>query len=102
MNQYNSKSKVGITDPNSGAVYTSGVKSGQGIGLSSSALSSSAFTSSTSLLSSMGYSGTSASSVDVQQLKQQIQNIQSQLRQSSSPSHTDAANRLKDVYQLLS
>lgn len=97
MNQYNSQSKVGITDPSSGAVYTSGVKSGQSMGTSSSA-----FTSSTSLSSSMGYSGTSASSVDVQQLKQQIQNIQSQLRQSSSPSHTDAANRLQDVYQLLS
>jgi hypothetical protein len=134
----NSNSKVGFTDPNSGAVYTSGINSsgmssgigsgsgmssfgmgsgmssgmsgmssgmgsgmgsgmsGMGSGMSSGMSSGMGMTNSTS---SMGFSGSGNSGVDVQQIKQQLQNIQSQLRQ--TPSYTEAANRLQDVYDSL-
>lgn len=126
----NSNSKVGFTDPNSGAVYTSGINSGQGFRSSSGAVYTSGINSSgmsfgmgsgmgsgmsgmgsgmssgmssgmgmTNSTSSMGFSGSGNSGVDVQQIKQQLQNIQSQLRQ--TPSYTEAANRLQDVYDSL-
>ena len=104
MNQQNTTTNVGNTDPSSGAVYTSGTNqstSGTGGAVYTSGVNpQGAGTSSTSSV------GTSGGNVNVAQIRQQLQSIQSQLRQtqtsgSSNQAYTDAANRLQDVFEIL-
>lgn len=119
MNQNNMNTNVGKTDPNTGAVYTSGTNLDQGPGVAAGAVYTSGTNPSgintsnvnnvglNTQSNSMSYSGTGNSGVaNVQQIRQQIQNIQSQLRQSQTngavnQAYTDAANRLQDVFEIL-
>lgn len=117
MNQNNMNSKVGKTDPNTGAVYTSGTNLDQGVGATAGAVYTSGVNTSNmtsnvsaginNTTSSMGSTGVGNSGVsNVQQIKQQLQSIEAQLRQSQSSgtvnqAYTDAANRLQDVFEIL-
>lgn len=115
MNQNNSTTNVGTTDPNTGAVYTSGTNLQQGVGqaagavytsgVSTSGVNTSSLTSNVTT-GSVGSMGTNTGTSNVQQIKQQLQNLQTQLRQSQTTgtvneAYTDAANRLQDVFEIL-
>lgn len=90
-----------ITDPRSGAVYTSDMQQGPSntAGINSFNMQSNVAT------STMGQN-TNAGASNVQQIKQQLQNIQTHLRQPNTTGsvnqvYTDAANKIQDVYEIL-
>jgi len=110
QNNYNQQRNYNnVTDHNSGAVYTSDLQQGpsntSGVSYTSN-VNNYGMRSNVST-GSMGMSGIGNAGVsNVQQIKQQLQNIQTHLRQSNSngsvnEAYTDAANRLQDVFEIL-